>query len=68
MYETTQWANRQVEFPNRYTKSAETSGEVTLTPNPGTVTTIGTPISSGNLNNIEQGIYNAQLLVYMGGF
>lgn len=68
MYTTTQWANRQVQYPERYTKSNETSSEITLTPSPGTVTAVGTPISSANLNNIEQGIYNTQLLVYMGGF
>jgi hypothetical protein len=67
MYSTTSWVNRQVEFPFRYDKSGETANVVTLTPSPGTVTEIGTPISSSNLNKIEEGIFNAQLLLYMGG-
>lgn len=68
MYSTITWQDRNVEFPNRFTKAGETSSSVTLTANPGTVTTAGTPISSGNMNRIEQGVFDAQLLAYMGGF
>jgi hypothetical protein len=68
MYSQTTWRDRSVQFPNRYTKSAESSTSVTLTANPGTVTQIGTPLSSNNMNNIEEGIFNANLLAVMGGF
>ncbi len=68
MYTTTNWQDRLVQHPNRFTKSAETSASVTLTADPGTVTRVGTPISSTQLNRIEQGIFDAQLLAYMGGF
>lgn len=67
-YTTTTWTDRIVQYPNRYTKTAETSSEVTLASSPGTVTQAGTAVNAGNLNNMEQGIYNAQLLAYMGGF
>lgn len=50
------WKDRAVEFPNRYTKSGETSTEVTLVSNPGIVTESGTPLNAANLNNIEEGI------------
>jgi len=68
MYITTQWKDRNVEFPNRFTKSSETTSSVTLTASPGTVTETGTPISSTQMNRMEQGIFDAQLLAYMGGF
>lgn len=67
-YNTTTWTDRIVEYPNRYAKTNETTTEVTLALSPGTVTQAGTAVNAGNLNNIEQGVYNAQLLVYMGGF
>lgn len=66
-YNMTTWQDRVVEFPNRYTKSGETSTQVTLALNPGTVTQIGTAVNATNLNKIEQGIFDAQLLAWMGG-
>jgi hypothetical protein len=68
MYTTITWQDRSVEFPNRFTKAGETSSSVTLTASPGTVTQTGTPISSSNMNRMEQGVFDAQLLAYMGGF
>lgn len=68
MYTKTNWQDRLVQYPNRFAKSGETNDNVTLTADPGTVTQVGTPISSTQLNRIEQGIFDAQLLVYMGGF
>ena len=68
MYTTVIWQDRSVEFPNRFTKAGETSTAVTLTASPGTVTQTGTPISSRNMIRMEQGIVDAQLLTYMGGF
>jgi hypothetical protein len=68
MFYKEEWKDRDVQFPNRFTKSAETSSDVTLTANPGTVTEIGTAISANKMNRIEDGIFNANLLAYMGGF
>lgn len=67
MYSTTTWSDRLVQHPNRYSKSAETTTSVTLTANPGTITATGTPLSANNLNKIEQGVFDAQLLAWMGG-
>ena len=58
-YSKTTWQDRAVSTPNKYTKSGETSTEVTLVPQPGTVTQAGTPINAANLNKIEQGIFDA---------
>lgn len=55
-YTKTNWQDRQVQYPNRYTKSGDSPTEVTLTPSPGAVTAEGTPISAANMNKIEQGI------------
>ena len=67
MFSSQQWKDRNVEFPNRFTKSAESETSVTLTASPGTVIEIGTAISATQLNRMEQGIFDAQLLAYMGG-
>lgn len=67
MFYQEQWKDRDVEFPNRFTKSSETSTQVMLTASPGTVTELGTAISANKMNRIEQGIFNANLLAYMGG-
>lgn len=66
-YNMTTWQDRVVEFPNRYTKTGETASQVTLALNPGTVTQAGTAVNASNLNKIEQGIFDAQLLAWMGG-
>lgn len=58
-YTKTLWKDRIVQFANKFTKSGETSTEVTLTPAPGTVTEAGTPLSAANMNKIEQGIEDA---------
>jgi hypothetical protein len=67
-YEKTKWEDRVVQFPNRYDKSGETSTQVTLIANPGTVTQAGTPLNAANLNNIENGISDLEILYWMGGF
>lgn len=51
-YNKTTWTNRNVQYPRRYT-DPNTSTTYTLDPDPGTITDAGTPISAGNLNNIE---------------
>lgn len=58
-YTKTTWKDRLVEFANRFAKSNETATSVTLTPDPGTITEAGTPLSAANLNKIEQGIADA---------
>lgn len=61
-YSRTTWTDRAVQFPNKYTKSGETTTDVTLVANPGTVTQAGTPINATNLNKIEQGIVDVETL------
>lgn len=74
-YTKTTWTDRNVQYPTRFTKSGETTTQVTLSASPGTVTAVGTPVSSTNMNNIENGIYNAHIdienqnvMLWMGGF
>lgn len=52
-YQKTNWQDRLVQFPERYSKSNETTASVTLTASPGTVTQEGTPLSATNLNKLE---------------
>lgn len=54
-YSKTNWVDRSVQYPNRFTQSINGS-LVTLTPSPGTITQAGTPITAANLNKIEDGI------------
>ena len=58
-YTKTTWADRNVQYPNRYSKTGETTTEVTLTASPGTVTAAGTALSAANLNKIETGVGDA---------
>lgn len=55
-YTRTTWADRLVQFPNRFSKSNETTTSVTLSADPGTVTNAGTALSATNLNKMEDGI------------
>lgn len=57
-YIKTTWVDRVVQFPYRYSKSGETSLEVTLNASPGTVTAAGTAITATRMNAIENGLYN----------
>lgn len=59
MYVKTTWQDRAVSTPNKYTKTLETSGSVTLVADPGTVTQAGTPINATALNNMEAGVLKA---------
>lgn len=74
-YSKTTWLDRVVQYPNRYSKTGETSLEVTLTASPGTVTQSGTAVNASNLNKIETGVSDAHTdndnqfcLLWMGGF
>lgn len=60
-YTKTTWVDRLVQFPNRYAKSGESTGQVTLVADPGTVTQAGTALSAVNMNNIESGIQKAAI-------
>lgn len=55
-YTPTAWVDRVVSTPNTYTKSAETSGQVTLVASPGTVTQVGTSLNATNMNKLEAGV------------
>lgn len=72
-YSKTTWSDRVVQYPYRYSKTGETSTEVSLTASPGTVTTAGTAVNATNLNKIETGVYdesvrndNQDALLFMG--
>lgn len=62
-YNKTTWVDRDVQYPNRFAKSGETSTQVTLTASAGTVTQEGTEVNATNLNKMEQGIKDAHDLV-----
>jgi hypothetical protein len=66
LYIKTKWNDRVVQFPNRYDKSGETSTQVTLVANPGTVTQTGTPLNAANLNKIENAIEELDIMYWMG--
>jgi hypothetical protein len=51
-YTKTNWVDRSVQYPNRFTQAVNGS-LVTLNPSPGTVTQAGTPITATALNNLE---------------
>jgi hypothetical protein len=65
-YLKTKWTDRVVQYPNRYDKSGETSAQVTLVANPGTVTQAGTPLNAANLNKIENAIEELDIMYWMG--
>lgn len=62
-YTKTEWKDRIVQFPRRFSKSLETSDSVTLTPDPGTITELGTLFSAENMNHIEDGIFQAHKIL-----
>lgn len=53
------WVDRIVQFPRRFRKSNEADDLLELTPEPGTVTAVGTPVNAALLNHMEQGIKDA---------
>lgn len=56
-YTKTNWLDRIVQFPRRY--KDQNNNQITLTPDPGTVTQEGTPVNATRLNKMEQGIADA---------
>lgn len=59
-YTKTNWTNKLVEKPMTFLLQQNADGTVTLNPQEGTVTDPGTPVNAQNMNNIEQGITDAQ--------
>lgn len=53
-YQRTTWENREVEKPRTYTFTDNGDGTTTLTPAEGNILSAGTPITSQNMNNIEE--------------
>jgi hypothetical protein len=62
-YTRTIWAERVSTGADRYLKGAETATHIFLTNDPESVTQAGTPFDTGNMNHIEQGIYDAHGLI-----
>lgn len=56
-YTKTNWTDRVVQYPNRYTD--ELANVKTFTANPGTITEAGTTITASRMNNIETGVETA---------
>ncbi|MCD8024516.1 MAG: hypothetical protein LUE64_03180, partial [Candidatus Gastranaerophilales bacterium] len=59
MYEKTTWYDQDVENPRTYDIKRNSDGTYTLTDAFGEVTELGTPVNAENMNNIEEGVYNA---------
>lgn len=62
-YEKTEWKDRKVENPRTYSVRDNEDGTITLLDAPGEITEAGTPVNAENMNNIEQGIYDAHTQV-----
>lgn len=55
-YSKTTWKDRNVQYPNRFTKTDNADGTVTLNVAQGSIVEEGTPVNAANLNNIELGV------------
>ena len=62
-YIKTSWVARVGTALNRFLKTNESAGSVELTNDPTGVTTAGTPFTVANMNKIEQGIYDAHVVL-----
>ena len=65
-YAPTEWKDKVVERPRTFTVQNNTDGTITLIPAEGIVHEAGTPVNAANMNNIEQGIAEAQILYWTG--
>lgn len=52
-YTPTNWIDRSVQYPSKFSMVTNPDGTITLTPAPGTITNAGTPITATALNNLE---------------
>lgn len=50
------WLDRVVENPLRYSVENHEDGSITLTPLPGAIYEVGTPVNAEHMNHIEEGI------------
>lgn len=55
-YSKTTWTDRNVQYPNRYTKTDIDTDTVEFTAEPGTVTEAGTKVTAARMNNIETAV------------
>ena len=62
-YIKTNWLARVGTALNRFLKTNESSGSVELTADPTGVSVQGTPFTVANMNKIEQGIYDAHVVL-----
>lgn len=60
-YVKANWTDRVVQFPRRYRD--ESNNQKTFTPDEGTITNSGTPITAGAMNNIENRLSIATAVV-----
>lgn len=65
-YTKTNWVDRVVQYPTKYTASGAVTGDITLTANPGTITQAGTPVNASNLNKIEDKLFSLDAKVEGG--
>ena len=62
-YTGTTWADRNVQWPLRYTETDEGAGVFTHTPAPGVITEAGTMVTATRMNAIETGITKAHVSI-----
>ena len=62
-YNKTEWKDQNVENPRTYSVRQNLDGTITLLDAFGNITEAGTPVNADNMNNIEQGIYDAHTQV-----
>lgn len=55
-YEKVKWADQVVERPRTYTVTNNPDGSITLTPAPGEVVKIGTPLDAAHFGRSEEGL------------
>ncbi len=58
-YDKMTWQDRVVEKARTFTMTNNPDGTISLTPSPGVVVQEGTPVNAGNMNHLEQGIWDA---------
>ncbi len=51
------WKDHVTKFQNKYVKTDNPDGTITLTPDEGEVIQVGTPQNQANFNNLEEGVF-----------
>lgn len=62
MYDLTKWQDHVTEYANKYIETQNTDGTVTHEPVEGLVLQQGTPMDAEHFNNMEQGIFENNVL------